>query len=114
VTEIVPLVDAASRSYIVKLDLPAAAGLRSGMFGRAAFPAGYEKRLMMPAAALVERGQLQSVFVIEDGIAQRRLVTAGNREKDRVQLLTGLRAGERVVIAPPPELHDGDRVEVQP
>jgi RND family efflux transporter MFP subunit len=114
VTEIVPLVDAASRSYIVKLDLPAAAGLRSGMFGRAAFPGASEKRLMMPAAALIERGQLQSVLVIEEGVGFARLVTTGRREQDRIEVLTGLRAGERVVLAPPPSLHDGDRVEVRP
>ncbi len=40
VSEIVPAVDAASRAYIVKIDLPALPNLRSGMFGRAWFPDG--------------------------------------------------------------------------
>ena len=63
VSEIVPAVDAASRAYIVKIDLPAVPNLRSGMFGRAMFPLGTRKVADHSAAAMVEHGQLQSVFV---------------------------------------------------
>ena len=79
VSEIVPSVDAASRTYIVKLDLPATPQLRTGMFGRAIFPLGVQKVVAVPLAALMERGQLQSVFVVEDGVAHTRLVTTGRR-----------------------------------
>ena len=51
VSEIVPAVDAASRTYIVKIDLPALPQLRSGMFGRAIFPLGAQKVLAVPPAA---------------------------------------------------------------
>ena len=57
VAEIVPSVDAASRTYIVKLDLPATPQLRTGMFGRAIFPLGTQKIVAIPQAALTERGQ---------------------------------------------------------
>ena len=49
VSEIVPAVDAASRTYIVKIDLPATPQLRSGMFGRAVFPLGTQKVVADPA-----------------------------------------------------------------
>jgi RND family efflux transporter MFP subunit len=113
VSEIVPSVDAASRSYIVKLDLPAAPRLRTGMFGRAIFPLGMQQVVAVPLAALMERGQLQSVFVVEDGVAHTRLVTTGRRNNDAVEVLSGLNAGEKVVLPVPVGLQDGARVEVR-
>ena len=113
VAEIVPSVDAASRTYIVKLDLPAAPQLRTGMFGRAVFPLGVQKVVAVPLTALTERGQLQSVFVVEDGVAHTRLVTTGRRTKDAAEILSGLNAGEKVVLPVPAGLQDGARVEVR-
>ena len=101
VSEIVPSVDAASRTYIVKVDLPATPQLRTGMFGRAIFPLGVQKVVAVPLAALAERGQLQSVFVVEDGVAHTRLVTTGRRAGDAVEVLSGLNAGEKVVLPVP-------------
>jgi RND family efflux transporter MFP subunit len=100
VAEIVPAVDAASRSYTVKIDLAARAQLRSGMFGRVMFPLGSRRVLAVPAAAVVERGQLQSVMVVEEGAARTRLVTLGRRHGGRVEVLSGLNAGERVEVRP--------------
>ena len=113
VSEIVPSVDAASRTYIVKLDLPATPNLRTGMFGRAIFPLGVQKVVAVPLAALTERGQLQSVFVVEDGVAHTRLVTTGRRTGNAVEVLSGLTAGEKVVLPVPVGLQDGARVEVR-
>jgi RND family efflux transporter MFP subunit len=113
VSEIVPAVDSASRAYTVKIDLPAVPNLRSGMFGRARFPMGTRKVVAVPAAAVVERGQLQSVFVIEEGVARNRLVTTGRRQPNAVEVLSGLSAGEKVVSPIPASLADGSRVEVR-
>jgi RND family efflux transporter MFP subunit len=113
VSEIVPSVDSASRTYIVKLDLPATPRLRTGMFGRAIFPLGVQKVVAVPLAALVERGQLQSAFVVEDGVAHTRLVTTGRRTIDAVEVLSGLNAGENVVTPVLAGLQDGARVEVR-
>ena len=113
VSEIVPSVDAASRTYIVKLDLPATPNLRTGMFGRAIFPLGVQKAVAVPLAALTERGQLQSVFVVEEGVAHIRLVTTGRRTGNAVEVLSGLTAGEKVVLPVPVGLQDGARVEVR-
>jgi RND family efflux transporter MFP subunit len=112
-SEIVPSVDAASRTYVVKVDLPATPRLRTGMFGRAIFPLGMQKVMAVPLAALVERGQLQSIFVVEDGVAHTRLVTTGRRGSNAVEVLSGLNAGEKVVVPVPSGLQDGARVEVR-
>ena len=111
VTEIVPAVDAATRTFTVKIDLPATPGLRAGMFGRAVFPAGVRRTVLVPAAAVVERGQIQSVYVVEGDIARLRLVSLGAVQGDRREALAGLTAGERVVVAPPAGLTDGGRVK---
>jgi RND family efflux transporter MFP subunit len=113
VSEIVPSVDAASRTYMVKVDLPAAPGLRTGMFGRAIFPLGMQRVVAVPLAALTERGQLQSVFVVEDGVAHTRLVTTGRHASAVAEILSGLSAGEKVVLPVPAGLQDGARVEVR-
>jgi RND family efflux transporter MFP subunit len=114
VSEIVPAVDAASRSYIVKIDLPNAPALRSGAFGRASFSMGSREALSIPAAAVTERGQLQSVLVAENGVARTRLITAGSKNKDRIEVLSGLTAGDRVIFPIPQGLGDGVAVEVRP
>jgi RND family efflux transporter MFP subunit len=114
VSEIVPAVDAASRTNIVKIDLPAISPLRSGMFGRAVFPLGRRSVVAIPAAALTERGQMQSVMVAENGVAHTRIVTAGQKNKDRVEVLSGLNAGEAAITPIPQGLSDGVRIEVAP
>ena len=111
VSEIVPAVDAASRANTVKIDLPPIADLRSGLFGRARFPMGTRKVIAAPLQALVERGQLQSVFVMEDGLARMRLVTTGSRRAEAVEILSGLSEGEKVVSPVAAGLTDGARVE---
>ena len=113
VSEIVPAVDATSRAYTVKIDLPAMPSLRSGMFGRALFPMGSREVTVIPAAALIERGQLQSVYVVEDGAAHTRLVTTGARSKEGVEILSGFSKGEKVVFPVPVGLADGAKVEVR-
>lgn len=113
VSEIVPAVDAASRSYTVKIDLPSLPTLRSGAFGRASFSLGSRSPLIIPVGAVTARGQLQSVMVAENGIAHTRLITAGQQSKDQVEVLSGLTAGEMVIFPVPPGLSDGSPIEVR-
>lgn len=113
VEEIVPALDPGSRSFTVKIGLSAPL-VRSGMFGRARFPMGEKKALLVPASAVVRQGQVEQVYVVEDGVAKARLVTTGAALGDRVVALSGLRPGEAVVAPVPANLRDGSRVEVRP
>ena len=113
VAEVVPSVDAAARTGTVKIDLPLLPGLRSGLFGRALFDTGGRKVLTVPSAGVMERGQLQSVYVAENNIAHTRLVTVGTRVKDRVEVLSGLNQGDRVIVPIPTGLADGAPIEVR-
>ena len=105
VSEISRAVDADARAFLVKIALPDTAGLRSGTFGRARFSGDARRALTVPAGALVRRGQMTSVFVVENGIARVRLVNVSGTE-----VLAGLSDGETVVVSAPPSLSDGRRV----
>jgi multidrug efflux pump subunit AcrA (membrane-fusion protein) len=105
VTEIGRAVDADTRAFLVKISLPAASGLRSGMFGRAHFSTRPRRALTVPASALVRRGQMTSVFVVEKDIARVRLVNVSGTE-----VLAGLSDGDVVIVAAPPTVSDGRRV----
>ena len=114
VTEIVPAVDAASRAYTVKIDLPSVPAIRSGIFGRASFQLGSRAVLGIPAGAVTERGQLQSVLIADGGIARARLITTGQKVKGSIEVLSGLSVGEKVIFPIPSGLSDGASVEVRP
>jgi RND family efflux transporter MFP subunit len=105
VAEVARAVDADARAFLVKILLPADPGLRSGMFGRARFAGRARPAVTVPAAALVQRGQMTSVFVVEQDVARVRLVNVSGTE-----VLAGLAEGEVVVVAPPAVLVDGRRV----
>lgn len=105
VAEVGRAVDADARAFLVKILLPADAGLRSGMFGRARFGGRPRQAVTVPAGALVHRGQMTSVFVVEQDVAHVRLVNVSGTE-----VLAGLSEGEVVVVAPPAGLADGRRV----
>ena len=105
VSEVGRAVDADARAFLVKIALPETAGLRSGMFGRAQFPGEARRALMIPAGAIVHRGQVVSVFVVEKGVARVRLVNVRGRE-----VLAGVSEGEKVVVNPQAELTDGRQV----
>jgi RND family efflux transporter MFP subunit len=97
-----------AHAFLVKVDLPADGDLRSGMFGRARFEGGSRQALTVPASAIVRRGQLTSVFVVDkDNRARLRLVQVANTQGSRAEIAAGLDSGEQVVVQPSATLVDG-------
>jgi RND family efflux transporter MFP subunit len=112
IDRILPAGDPATRTFTVEmvLDNPDGA-IKAGMFARAAFTTGTRSALLVPQGAVVERGQLSGVFVIDDnGRASLRWIKLGGRHGDSSEVLSGLQAGERYVSAPPSDLYDGATV----
>ena len=72
-------------------------------------PAG----VLIPATAIRTQGDSQQVFVVVDGHAQVRRVKLGQTYSDLRQVLDGVSDGERVILSPPGELQDGDRVKTE-
>ena len=112
VVEIVPLADVGSRTFLVKVELPRDCNCRSGEYGTASFPIGEEKRLTVSRAAVIERGELEGIFVVNaQGAAEYRLVKTGKDLGERVEIVSGLAENERVATTQLDKLRDGARVE---
>ena len=104
-------VDPASHSFLIKLDLPNGPSLRSGLFGRARFAGPRRQTLVIPASAAIRRGQLTFVYAVNaEGRAVLQPVSPGIETDDRIEVLAGIRDGDRVVNDPPPSLSDGSPV----
>jgi RND family efflux transporter MFP subunit len=115
VAQIVPAADPASRSFLVKIELPADARFRSGLFGRAHFPRGARSALLIPQKAIVERGQMRGVYAIDaNQIAQLQYVTLGKKSEEQVEVLSGLQQGEKFVAAPGDRELGGKRIAPRP
>jgi len=113
VVEVAPVADAASRTFLVKLDLPAAENTRSGQFGRVWVRTGESKSIRVPTSAIVVRGQMECVFVIANQHAQLRIVRTGKRTGGEAEILSGLSSGERVVSEGTESLRDGQLVTLK-
>ena len=104
--------DAASHTFLVKVDLPHDCNCRSGEYGQASFPIGEAKSLAVPMSAVLDHGELQGIFVVSpNGNVEYRLVKTGKTFGNRVEILSGLTAGEKVAISQIDRLRDGARVE---
>jgi multidrug efflux pump subunit AcrA (membrane-fusion protein) len=119
VAEIMPVADPASRSLTVKIGLPqketkpgSRQVLRSGFFGKALFPIGPRPALTIPQKAVIKRGELQEVYMVDQAnIVQLRLVKTGKLFGERVAVLAGIREGERIIGEGVERVSEGSRVE---
>lgn len=98
VSEIVPEAQSASRTFQVKVTGPCPTGIYTGMFGRILIPLDEEEVLLIPRPAVRHVGQLELVEVVEDGQASRRAVRTGRTFGEDVEVLSGLREGEEVLL----------------
>jgi RND family efflux transporter MFP subunit len=112
VVEIVPAADPASRAFLVKIELPTDTRLRSGLFGRAQFSRGKQQALLIPRSAVIERGQLQGVFVLDQNkVASLHYVTLGKFSGAEIEVLSGLQGGEWFVANPGDRDLNSKRIE---
>ncbi|MFZ0304390.1 MAG: efflux RND transporter periplasmic adaptor subunit [Terracidiphilus sp.] len=113
VVEIDPAADSASHSFSVKIAVPSSPLLRLGMFANAEIPNGTKQSILAPRSAIVMRGSLACVYSLDAGsIAQLRYLTLGNAMGDKVEVLSGLSGGERLLDNPSDRDLAGKRVEV--
>lgn len=113
VAEIAPAGDPNSRTFLVKLDLPPTPGLRTGQFGRVGIPTSETKVLHVPGSAVIERGQMELVFVVAGNRVELRLVKTGKRIGDEIEVVSGIDAGEQVVTGGAASLVDGEPIEIK-
>ncbi len=98
IREIVPSIDPQSRTFLIKIGL-SGSGLRSGLFARVRIPTGVREGLLVPEKAVVNKGQLTGVYVVDDkGLITYRVIRKGKRYGNTVEVITGLKAGERIAV----------------
>jgi len=114
VAEIVPAADPASHSFLVKIDLAPSSQLHTGMYGAAEFVTGTRQAILVPRSAVVLRGSLNCVYVLDgNGIALLRSITLVAVRGELVDVLSGISSGEKLVDLPGDRDLSGKRIEVQ-
>lgn len=107
--------DAQARSVLAKISVPAGLAVRSGEFARVRVGGPAVPTLLIPATALSPLGQMERVFVAgANSQAVLRLVKSGSVLGDRIEILSGLDAGERIIVNPPAGLREGQNLEILP
>lgn len=103
---VVPAADPLSHTQMVRIDLPrGATGLHPGLFARVWLPLAGDARaevarLTVPRSALVARGDLRAVYVVDAAGVALRQVRVGRVHGDEIEVLSGVAAGEEVALDP--------------
>lgn len=114
-TELSSAADPTTRTTTAKLAVPPGTAARSGEFVQILVPTPPAAVLLAPANAVSLFGQMERVFVVDENRrATLRIVKTGSRHGERIEIAAGLTAGERVVLAPPATLRDGQPLEISP
>ena len=114
VLRVAPEIDPTSGTFRVTVTVDNADGrLRPGMFGRVAIRVDrHEDALLTPLDAVVVFRDQSSLFVVREGLAERREVTTGYVSEGNIEILEGANAGELVVMSGQEGLRDGARVRI--
>jgi len=115
VVRLSPSIQEQNRTLTIEAEVPNPAGaLRPGSFSRAEIViAADQPAVFVPTSAIVVFAGIEKVLVVRQGKSEERRVVTGRREKDRVEIVEGLKAGEPVVIQPG-TLVGGQPVVVKP
>ena len=98
ISKTVPAVDPRSRTFKVFISLPAAANLHSGLYARVKIPVGHKEVILVPARAVVMKGQLTGVYTVgSDHVITYRLVRPGANYGEKIEILSGLKPGDTII-----------------
>lgn len=116
VTEIGPTADIASRTALVKITIDGGnTALRPGQYARVTLPGSDSiNTFLVPETALFRFGQMERLYVVQNGTAHLRLVRSGEHRNGQVEILTGLNGGEQVVAQGGEGLVEGQPVRIVP
>jgi RND family efflux transporter MFP subunit len=97
-----PSIQEQNRTLTVEAEVPNPTGvLRPGSFARAEVViAADQPAVFVPASSIVVFAGIEKVLMVRAGKAEERRIVTGRREKDRVEVIEGLKAGEGVVVQP--------------
>jgi RND family efflux transporter MFP subunit len=98
VAMVVPASDVRTHSFVVKVDVPAAKGLITGMYGKAFFPTGKREAIVVPKSAVVEMSGISGVYVVSaNGNAIFQMIQSGEAIGNDIEVVSGLKKADRVI-----------------
>ncbi len=111
ITEILPAVDPLSRSFTVKVSL-SGDGLRSGLYAKMRIASGKKEVILVPRSAVVEKGQLTGVYAVDgQNVVTYRLVRTGKVYDGGMEILSGLKPDDRIIVQGVEKAVDGGIIE---
>ncbi len=115
VTRIVQALNRATRTMTVEIDLPNRdRRLKGGMFARVEVMVGtHHQALQIPIEAVSRLEDMQYIYVVREGKAQRVDVEIGARSDDRIEITKGLAGDEQIIVVGKDLVHDGTPVQAQ-
>jgi len=115
VAEVAPAANPMSRTAPVKINIESGPDLRVGQFARIGLEGTGESTLMLVESAVLFKGQMEIVFVVDEKekIARMRLVKTGASHDGEIEIISGLEAGEIVVVSNLDKLQDGQPLDIK-
>ncbi|WP_225938398.1 efflux RND transporter periplasmic adaptor subunit [Leptothermofonsia sichuanensis] len=119
VSQIIPAADPATRNFTVRVTLNSTSDVFPGMFGRLKLAnqpntqnLAARTTLVIPQAAMVQQFGITGVYKVVNGQAAFQPITTGKMHGSDIEVFSGLKAGDRLVLEPPPDLKDGMAIQV--
>jgi len=116
VPSVAPIADKKTHTFVVKvMPLDKKGLLRSGMYADVTILAQEKPQaLLAPRAAVAERDGKQFVYRVKDNQVEQVQVSTGLSNETDIEIKSGLKAGDQIVVAGQSNLQDGTKVEVVP
>jgi RND family efflux transporter MFP subunit len=98
ITKVVPAIDPATRSFTIEAEV-GGRSLKSGLYGKVFIPDGSREAILVPGPAVVEKGQLTGVYTVDEkGVISYRLIRTGKPYGSQIEVMSGLRAGDTIIV----------------
>jgi len=112
ISNLVAAANPITRTHTVKLSLSGApVGINSGAFARVAFKRGERTTMLVPASAVLTRGGVVGLFVVDaNDVARYRMVRTGLMQGDKIEVQAGLELGEKVLVSSQQPARNGDHI----
>jgi len=114
VERLVAAANPTTHTHLVKIGIPASRGAYSGKYTLVSIPVGEQKGIVVPSEAIYNRAGITGVFVVNgEDLAQFRMVTLGEDLPQGRVILSGLFAGDRVIVSAKEPLANGVKIRVR-
>ncbi|MDQ6958121.1 MAG: efflux RND transporter periplasmic adaptor subunit [Mariprofundaceae bacterium] len=97
IRQLVNAADPLSHQFHIKISLDSTHNLRAGMFAEVKFRMGMRHAILIPASAVIHRSGLNGIYVVDKrGVIHYRQIRMGPKHEDRIEVVAGLYAGNRI------------------